>query len=96
MFLHLARIIKPFRPERAADLQKHADMAFQAAVAQICPMHKLYYAVQKYLLTGDEAAHQMVKDLAESAGAYADTYNGAPESFAGLKRLWNYKRRTVA
>lgn len=83
LFMHLARIIKPYKPERSADLQKHAEMAFQAAGDQICPMHKLYYAVQKYLLTGDESAHQMVKDLAERAGAYAETYNGAPESFAG-------------
>jgi endoglucanase len=85
MFMHLARIIKPFKPGRAEELQKHADMAFKAAGDQICPTHKLYYAVQKYLLTGDESAHQMVKDLADSAGAYADTYNGAPESFAGAR-----------
>ncbi len=31
MFMHLARIIKPYKPERAEDLQKHADMAFKAA-----------------------------------------------------------------
>jgi endoglucanase len=85
MFMHLARIMKPYKPERAEELQKHADMAFQAAGDQICPTHKLYYAVQKYLLTGDESAHQIVRDLADSAGAYADTYNGAPESFAGAR-----------
>ena len=83
MFLHLARIMKPYKPDRAEDWQKHADLAFKAAGDQIRPTHKLYYAVQKYLLTGDESAHQMVKDLADSAGAYAETYNGAPESFAG-------------
>lgn len=66
-------------------MQKHADLAFKAAGDQIRPTHKLYYAVQKYLLTGDESAHPMVKDLADSAGAYAETYNGAPESFAGAR-----------
>jgi len=85
LFLHLARLVKPYKPERAAALQKHAEMAFKAVGDQIRPTHKLYYAVQKYLLTGDEAAHQMVKDLAESAGAYVDTYNAAPESFAGAR-----------
>ncbi|OHB72789.1 MAG: hypothetical protein A2V70_15400 [Planctomycetes bacterium RBG_13_63_9] len=85
LFLHLARIIKPYKPQRSAELQKRADMAFRAAGDQIRPTHKLSYAVQKYLLTGDESAHQMVKDLADSAGAYADTYNGAPESFAGAR-----------
>ena len=82
MFMHLARIIKPYKPQRSAELQKHAEMAFAAAGDRIRPPHKLYYAVQKYLLTGDPAAHQMVKDLADSAGAYATTYNAAPESFA--------------
>ncbi len=85
LLLHLARLVKPYQPERAAELQKHAEMAFKAAGDQIRPSHKLYYAVQKYLLTGDESAHQMVKDLAESAGAYAETYNAAPESFAGAR-----------
>ncbi len=85
MFMHLARLIKPYKPQRSEELQKHAEMAFQAAGDQISPMHKLYYAVQKYLLTGDASAHQMVKGLAGSASAYADTYNGAPESFAGAR-----------
>ena len=82
MFMHLARIIKPYKPERSEELEKHAEMAFNAAGDRIRTTHKLYYAVQKYLLTGDEAAHQMVKDLSGSASAYADTYNGACESFA--------------
>jgi endoglucanase len=57
-------------------------MAFNAAGDRIRPTHKLYYAIQKYLLTGDETAHQMVKDLSNDANAYVNTYNGAPESFA--------------
>lgn len=85
MFMHLARIIKPYKPQREEELARRADMAFKAAGDQIRPTHKLYYAVQKYLLTGDESAHQMVKDLADGAGAYAETYNGAPESFAGAR-----------
>jgi endoglucanase len=88
MFLHLARLIQPFKPQRAAELQRHADLAFQAAGEQMGAAHKLYYAVQKYLLTGDESAHRMVKDLAGSAAAYANTYNGPPESFAGSRGRW--------
>jgi endoglucanase len=86
LFLHLGRALKPHKPERAAELQKRAELAFKAAGDRIRPTHKLYYAVQKYLLTGDDAAHLMVKDLADSAAAYADTYNGPPESFAGSNR----------
>ena len=86
MFMHLARIIKPYKPERSEELRKHAEMAFEAAGQQIRPTHHLYYAVQKYLLTGDETSHQTVKNLAENAARYVDTFNGAPESFAGSNR----------
>jgi endoglucanase len=86
MFLHLARLIQPYKPQRAQELIKHADMAFNSVADRIRPTHKLYYAVQKYLLTGDEAAHQMVKDLADRAAEYATTFNGPPESFAGSNR----------
>jgi endoglucanase len=86
MFMHLARIIKPYKPERSEELQKHAEMAFKAAGQRIRTTHHLYYAVQKYLLTGDETAHQTVKDLAENAARYVDTFNGPPESFAGSNR----------
>ncbi|MGC8641090.1 MAG: glycoside hydrolase family 9 protein [Isosphaeraceae bacterium] len=83
MFMHLARLVKPYKPERALQLQKHAELAMAAAGPTARPTHRIYYAVQKYLLTGDEAAHQTVKELSEKAGGYADTFNHAPESFAG-------------
>ncbi len=82
MFMHLARLIKPYNAARSQELQKHAEMALTAAGAQAPPTHRLYFAVQKYLLTGDEAAHQAVKDLAPSASGYANNYSGAPENFA--------------
>jgi len=86
MFMHLARIVKPYKPERSEELRKHADMAFKAAGDRIRTSHHLYYAVQKYLLTGDKTAHQTVKDLAENAARYVGTFNSAPESFAGSNR----------
>ena len=86
MFMHLARIIKPYKPDRSEELRKHADMAFKAAGDRINTTHHLYYAVQKYLLTGDKTAHQTIKDLAENAVRYVDTFNGACESFAGSNR----------
>jgi endoglucanase len=86
MFMHLARIIKTYKPERSEELRKHADMAFTAAGDRIRPTHKLYYAVQKYLLTGDETAHQIVKDLAADSSGYVDSFNSPPESFAGSNR----------
>lgn len=82
MFMHLARVIKPYKPDRSEALMKRADRAMAAAGESARTTHRLYYAVERYLLTGDEAAHRTVKDLSERAGAYADTYNRAPESFA--------------
>jgi endoglucanase len=90
MFMHMARLIKPYNAVRSQELQKHAEMAFAAAGDAIRPTHKLYFAIQKYLLTGDETAHQMVKDLASSVSGYVATYNGAPESFAGNGWLASY------
>jgi hypothetical protein len=89
IFVHLARIIKPYKPERAEELRKRADMAFKAASDKIKTTHQLYCAVQKYLLTGDETAHQTIKNLAENAARYVDTFNGRPELFAGS----NWPRR---
>jgi len=90
MFMHLARLIEPYNATRSQVLQKHAEMAFAAAGDAVRPTHRLYYAVQKYLLTGDETAHQMVKDLSTNASGYADNFNGAPESFAGNGWLASY------
>jgi endoglucanase len=86
MFMHMARIIKPYKPERSEEFRKHAEMAFEAAGQRIRISHHLYYAVQKYLLTGDETAHQTVKNLAENAARYVESFNGAPETFAGSNR----------
>ncbi len=90
MFMHMARMIKPYDAARSKELQKHAEMAYEAAGERIRPTHKLYYAVQKYLLTGDATAHAIVKDLASSASGYASNYNGATESFAGNGWLASY------
>ena len=94
MFMHLARLIQPYKPDRSDELRKRADMAFKAAGDQMNATHHLYYVMQKYLLTGDETAHHTVKDLAESAAQYASTFNAAPESFAGSRRSNRSGRRS--
>jgi hypothetical protein len=42
MFMHLARLIKPYNAARSQELKKHADMAFAAAGDAVRPTHKLY------------------------------------------------------
>ena len=90
MFMHMARLIKPYNATRSQELQKHAEMAFAAAGEAIRPTHQLYYAVQKYLLTGDAAAHQMLRDLSTNAMSYANSFNGSPEGFAGNGWIASY------
>ncbi len=90
MFMHLARLLKPYNASRSQELQKHAEMAFAAAGPSIRTTHQLYFAVQKYLLTGDVAAHDAVKALSTNAVGYAETFNAAPESFAGNGWLASY------
>lgn len=86
MFMHLARLLQPYASKRSAELQKHAEMAFAAAGNAIRSSHKLYFAVEKYLLTGDPAAHEMVQELSTNALEYARTFNAPPEAFAD--RAW--------
>jgi endoglucanase len=90
MFMHMARLIKPYNAARSRELQKHAEMAYAAAGERVPQSHQLYFAVQKHLLTGDAAAHQMVKALTPAARGYANSFNGAPESFAGNGWLASY------
>jgi len=88
MFVNLARVIKPFKPQRSAELLKRGDMAFGAVGDRIRPAHKLYYAIQKYLLTGDEAAHAMVRSLAPSAASFQESYCKEAGGFASDGNYW--------
>jgi endoglucanase len=83
IFMNLARLIKPYNPQRSAELEKRGDMAFNAVGDRIRPSFKLYYAIQKYLLTGDATAHQMVKDMATNANSLVTTYNRDGGAFVG-------------
>ena len=88
LFLNLARVIKPYNAERSAELQKRGERAFEAAGARFKPAHKLYYAIQKYLLTGDEAAHNLVKELAPRASSFPNTYCMEAGGFAADGNYW--------
>ena len=63
LFLHLARILKPYDPEHTEMLIRRADKAMKYGEADMADPEKLYYYIQKYLLTHDQTAHQKVKDL---------------------------------
>ena len=63
LFMHLARILKPYKQERSEELAGRADRAMAFCSGEIAGPEKLYYYIQKYLMTGDAEAHQKVKEL---------------------------------
>ena len=63
LFLHLARVIKPYKPERAAELQKRGELAFKAGEEFMAEPEKLYYHIQHYLITKNETDHQKIREL---------------------------------
>jgi len=63
LFMHLARILKPYKPERAAELVKKADLAVKASHEIMAAPERLYYHIQRYLLLKEDADHQKIKEL---------------------------------
>lgn len=63
LFMHLARLLQPYKPERTAELMQRAEKAFQYGEADMAAPEKLYYYIQKYLLTGDGEAHEKIHEL---------------------------------
>jgi endoglucanase len=76
LFLHLARLIRPWNPEYAEVLILRAEKAFQAGSEKMADPEKLYYYIQKYLLTGSPEDHQKIKELYSIAGALKDNLFG--------------------
>ncbi len=90
MFMHLARIIKPYNPDKTKELVERAEKAFKAAGDNITPNHEMYYSVEKYLLTGDESSHNYIKEHAKDVMELANTYNQRTEAFANRAWLVSY------
>ena len=63
LFLHLARIIQPYKPERAAELIKRGELAMKNSSEKMADPERLYYHVQHYLLTKSKEDHQKIKEL---------------------------------
>ena len=83
MFMHLARILKPYKPERSKTLRQRAEKAMAYVDSTANDPQRLYFAVQKYLLTGDETAHQQIKDLVDVVDDYITSAPDNPGHFGG-------------
>jgi endoglucanase len=89
VFAQLARALKPYNPSRAAQLQQRAEKAWAYAGGSAGVGYKLYYAVQYYLLTGDEAAHATIEQLAGNVSSYpGSTITNAMHIIDG-KAVWD-------
>ena len=72
LFIHLARILKPYKPERAEMLLVRGDRAMEAGQDTIADPERLYYHIQRYLLLAEEADHKKIEELYIIAGALKD------------------------
>ena len=63
LFMHLARVIKPYKPQKSEILFERAERAYKAIGERIARPEKLYYHIQRYLLTRDEADHEVIRNL---------------------------------
>jgi len=70
LFLHLARIIKPFDKEHSDALIARSEKSYEYVKDKMSNPEKLYYFIQKYLLSGDEEAHTQVKGLMTAVNKY--------------------------
>ncbi|MFW5960158.1 MAG: glycoside hydrolase family 9 protein, partial [Chitinivibrionales bacterium] len=73
LFMHLARILEPYKPERSQELAERAQLAFNAA-GSISDPERLYYYIQKYLYDGDESAHQEIRSLQGAVDDFSNNY----------------------
>lgn len=70
LFLHLARLTKPYNEAKADSLAERSERSFKYISAKMAAPEKLYYYIQKYLYDGDEEAHAQVKDLKATVDSY--------------------------
>jgi endoglucanase len=80
LFAHMARAIKPFNKERAAELQERAERAWIFTGDSAAMPYHLYYLVQYYLLTGNQNIHRKLIELAPKVAAYETTHQDNPRS----------------
>ncbi len=72
LFMHLARILKPYKPERSEELKKRAEKAMEFGSEKMAEPERLYYHIQRYLLLQQEADHNKIKELYKSAAGLKD------------------------
>ena len=78
LFMHLARIIKPYNAKKSAELFERGERAYKVRIDSIADPERLYYHLQRYLLTGDEADNAVIKKLYTIAAEMKDNLMTTP------------------
>lgn len=79
LFLHLARLLKPYNAARADKLAQESLLSYNYMKGKTwANPEKLYYYIQKYLYDGDEDAHAQVKSLASTVDNYKSNAFSVP------------------
>jgi endoglucanase len=92
VFMHMARLIKPYSAQISADLQARGDAAYNYASStwpsSMKNTHKLYFAIQKYLLTGDTTANNNIHSLYTQTSAFPGSYHKQTGGFLTDGSIW--------
>ena len=96
LFMHMARMIKPYNAEKSDELKKRAENAMQKGSDAMADPEKLYYHIQRYLLTGDNVDHQIIKNLYATAKGLEDNPYDTPgyslndKKFDNIAYIYSY------
>jgi endoglucanase len=72
LFLHLARLIRPYDPERSQSLVKRGELAMEAGRDIMAGPERLYYHIQRFLLLHQDEDHAKIRELYTLAAGLKD------------------------
>jgi endoglucanase len=75
LFMHLARIIKPYDSTYSSKLAARGVKSYEYVKAKMADPEKFYYFTQKYLFDGDTSAHEQMKSLKAAVEIYRTVYD---------------------
>jgi endoglucanase len=78
LFMHLARIIKPYDSKRSTELAQRADKAIRFGDKAMAAPERLYYHIQRYLLYEEESDQRKIRELYRIAGGLKGNLNETP------------------
>ena len=97
LFYHFARIIKPYDAAKSKEYAERAELAYNATVRvygernrEMPASFRMYYNVEKYLMTGNAECHEYIKSHVADAEQILTTYNQGSEIFAERGWLTSY------